>query len=108
MSEITNPATNHNPPAGQSTATEPPDHEILYNYPEDFPIPENGFEPWDILSTLLHRARGISQFLVNECDDYHSDAAGAIYGILDQGIKITCLMERKNLERAIKEQEVRS
>ena len=30
--------------------------EILYNYPEDFPIPESGFDHWDILSDLLDSA----------------------------------------------------
>lgn len=102
------PTTNHTPPVRPNSAGESPAPEILYHYPEEFPIPEHGFEPWDILSTLLCRARGVSQFLVNECHDYHSDAAGAIYGMLDQGIKIVGLMEKKSLELATKGQEVQS
>lgn len=102
------PTTNHTPHDRQHPATELPTPEILYNYPEDFPIPENGFEPCDILLTLLCRAKGVSQLLVDKRHDYHSDAAGAICGMLDQGIGIVGLMERKNLERATTEQEVKS
>jgi len=68
--------------------------DILYNYPEDFPIPDGGFDHWDILSDLLDRARGVLRAVINDCGAGDTAAIRAVEGMMIQGLHVVGQLEK--------------
>jgi hypothetical protein len=65
------------------------DQGLLHHYPEDFPLPEKGFDHLDMLSSILHRAKGITHLIGEDTQDNERGSAfSAVYGMIDQSCKI--------------------
>lgn len=92
------PGTTHNP-----------ESEILYNYPEDFPIPQSGFRYGKILHCLFERADAVLELMNPDSvvsDSYNDNAFWIIRSFLEQGVKIANQLDAEEAHKEIETREV--